>query len=292
MEIDAQTFSYSVTQFGAIAPRVLEMANEVETIIRFRSFDIIGISWTEAPIPVVYDAPELLTDRQILVRLSDVKQLSKRHVYAEIMAENLSSSYVPKPSQAPLIEKIFQVVEKAVPGVPINVSVTYVSVRFVDSGSTAGIGDVTLRLWGWQKPSKDEFIIDRTTLFKPIPVTKSFIEALEKLMPDSLEATVRETPCAICKEALDYFVAVEDRTDHLPMISRLPCSHIYHGDCTTLWLDRDHFCPVCRYPMPVVEAVGEPSRPSGRRRLHWPRIMISAVGMITATLLCRLVKRS
>lgn len=201
------------------------------------------------------------------------------------MAEKLSSFGMAEDKLASIIGNFFQVVEVAVPGVPINVYILHVMIHFLDSESSAGLGDVTLRLWAGSKCIDELLIVDSVTRFRPIPATRSSIEALEKL--SNLEATVRETPCAICKEGLDHHFDAVEEDEPMMMITRLPCSHCYHGDCINMWLERNHFCPLCRYAMPIVE---EPSRPSGRRRLHWPRLIMSAAGLITATLLCRLLK--
>ncbi|KAA8519665.1 hypothetical protein F0562_013890 [Nyssa sinensis] len=74
--------------------------------------------------------------------------------------------------------------------------------------------------------------------FRPVPATKSSIQALEKTTLDDDSCSL--TQCAICLEK--FSVGLE--------IIRMPCSHIYHGDCIVQWLETSHLCPLCRFPMP------------------------------------------
>ncbi|EOY01991.1 Zinc finger-like protein [Theobroma cacao] len=59
----------------------------------------------------------------------------------------------------------------------------------------------------------------------------------EKIKRGRLEAE----NCVICLEELK--VGSE--------ASRMPCSHIFHGDCLEEWLKQSHYCPVCRFEMPT-----------------------------------------
>lgn len=79
-----------------------------------------------------------------------------------------------------------------------------------------------------------------TYLVMTIPASKSTIEELEKVRLDSVGAARHAGLCAICME--DFEAGVE--------ATRLPCLHFYHGDCVVQWLEINHKCPLCRYPMP------------------------------------------
>lgn len=74
------------------------------------------------------------------------------------MAEKLSSFGMAEDKLASIIGIFFQVVEVAVPGVPINVYILHVIIHFLDSESSAGLGDVTLRLWAGSKCIDDRVI--------------------------------------------------------------------------------------------------------------------------------------
>lgn len=107
MATESEYFTYDVVQMETNVPKVLETANNVDTIIRFRLFKIMGISWIEAPTPVIYDDPKFVINSEILVLLSDVKRLSERREYTKIVAEKPSSFGKAEDSQADIIEFFF-----------------------------------------------------------------------------------------------------------------------------------------------------------------------------------------
>ncbi|KAK2975088.1 hypothetical protein RJ640_014450 [Escallonia rubra] len=71
-----------------------------------------------------------------------------------------------------------------------------------------------------------------------VPATKSSIQALEKVtaVDSSLEGE-----CVVCLQEL---VSAGQE------IARMPCRHMFHGDCVVQWLERSHLCPLCRFAMP------------------------------------------
>ncbi|XP_059654310.1 putative RING-H2 finger protein ATL71 [Cornus florida] len=69
-----------------------------------------------------------------------------------------------------------------------------------------------------------------------VPASQSSIDALEKM--------VHNRSCSVdqCMVCLEKFSDEE-------LITCLPCSHFYHGDCIVRWLKTSHFCPLCRSEM-------------------------------------------
>lgn len=188
--------------------------------------------------PITFGVPNVLTERKIMIPISDVKLELKRYEWTKVIADRISSMGVPEVHQQGVIEVIFQVAEVAIPELPILVNLLYLTVHRVDNS----IDMVRM-----------ESLVANTSNL--IPATKSSIKCLEKVRLDSLEseATIRQAPCAICCESLDYFDAGEDDVDHQQMITHLPCQHHYHADCIVRWLEISHLCPVCRYPLPFLE---------------------------------------
>ncbi|KAK2975087.1 hypothetical protein RJ640_014449 [Escallonia rubra] len=71
-----------------------------------------------------------------------------------------------------------------------------------------------------------------------VPATKSSIEALEKVT--ALDSSL-EGDCVVCLQEL---VCGGQE------IARMPCRHMFHGDCIVQWLETSHMCPLCRFAMP------------------------------------------
>ncbi|KAK9923140.1 hypothetical protein M0R45_031573 [Rubus argutus] len=132
---------------------------------------------------------------------------------------SLSFMRVPEAERPNTVSKFFQVVEEAVSAAyPIDVGVWDITLRLVDN-------------------YEDEVV--------PAAASSS-IEGLEKVRLDSLDFATRSSPCPIC---LEDFEEPSGGVDQL--LPRLPCLHHFHLHCIIPWLEKNHLCPVCRYPMPT-----------------------------------------
>lgn len=69
---------------------------------------------------------------------------------------------------------------------------------------------------------------------RSIPASESAIEALEKVKWESGSGE-----CGIC---MDEFLGESE-------VSRMPCSHLYHPNRISKWLNLNHTCPICRFPV-------------------------------------------
>ncbi|CAH8313267.1 unnamed protein product [Eruca vesicaria subsp. sativa] len=83
------------------------------------------------------------------------------------------------------------------------------------------------------------------------PASKSVIEDLP-VVEVALEEG--DMVCAVCK---DEMVLEEE-------VKRLPCRHLYHGECITPWLGIRNTCPVCRFELPTDDLEYERHRRSQR----------------------------
>ncbi|XP_059652989.1 E3 ubiquitin ligase BIG BROTHER-related-like [Cornus florida] len=75
--------------------------------------------------------------------------------------------------------------------------------------------------------------MDEYVALKLVPASQSSIDALGKM--------TFYRSCTICLEKF-----CDEGS-----ITRMPCSHVYHGDCITRWLKTNHSCPLCRFKMPT-----------------------------------------
>ncbi|XP_059651006.1 E3 ubiquitin-protein ligase AIRP1-like [Cornus florida] len=131
--------------------------------------------------------------------------------------------------------------------VPSTVVEVYISNNNRASGNRA-----SARAWGFDleevlnafrpwMPSLEEANTVNPRVPLPRPTRKASIEALEKVVAIDNDGSSADQ-CVICLE--EFRLGSE-------VLTRLPCSHVYHGDCIVNWLRRSQLCPVCRFQMPT-----------------------------------------
>ncbi|KAL5711478.1 hypothetical protein ACHQM5_021928 [Ranunculus cassubicifolius] len=146
-----------------------------------------------------------------------------REKYTKEFSESLKWLRVPKAEHEAITESIFRAVDVAPTfDTPIDVAV-------------------------WDVTDFPNFIPRRPRG----AASQSSIQALEQLelsQADVEQAIIQTPSCPICFNDFDVSLATpKDR------ITRLPCSHHYHLHCIVQWLQRSHFCPMCRNPLPTDE---------------------------------------
>ncbi|OMO60713.1 Zinc finger, RING-type [Corchorus capsularis] len=79
------------------------------------------------------------------------------------------------------------------------------------------------------------------------------LEACNYGMVPAEEASVKEMLKKVDKaESGDCMICLEEFKAEISDALEMPCSHAFHGGCIQTWLKQSHYCPVCRFEMPIV----------------------------------------
>ncbi|KAF3790449.1 E3 ubiquitin-protein ligase RING1-like [Nymphaea thermarum] len=74
-----------------------------------------------------------------------------------------------------------------------------------------------------------------------VPASRASVDALERRKVEEQEENAQINTCAVCQ----YGVSRGDS------VAKMPCSHEFHEDCISAWLERAHSCPLCRLELPT-----------------------------------------
>ncbi|KAH0681680.1 hypothetical protein KY285_021943 [Solanum tuberosum] len=110
--------------------------------------------------------------------------------------------------------------------------------RIINSGISEVCVDVHLQIDHYCDGRILSALEESSSVDGMVPASESSIEFLEPM-----EAHERNSndECSVCLDELG------EETDVL----RLPCSHLFHAECITKWLQNSHYCPLCRFQMPT-----------------------------------------
>ena len=80
--------------------------------------------------------------------------------------------------------------------------------------------------------------MDEYWMQQVVHATMTSLKELEKVRIESFD---------LCD---NYTICLEKFSTQLEL-RRMLCFHVFHEDCITHWLETSHFCPLCRFKMPV-----------------------------------------
>ncbi|OMP06527.1 Zinc finger, RING-type [Corchorus capsularis] len=132
------------------------------------------------------------------------------------------------------------------PNSPKPVIVVEFNQTWVIDRSGEGMGEVAIfDRCNYDEAADEEFIELRLRHLLGVPVESEPLRLTQVPSLDSFKqfesaGDPDDGTCAICLEG--FSVSGNSRF-------KLPCSHVFHGDCVTRWLWRKRSCPLCRFQL-------------------------------------------
>lgn len=214
-----------------------------------------------------------------------------RRGYTDIMSGHISTMGLPPQEHPPILEKLFQVIQDAVPDRRVIVLMADVTLRFLGTSSSSNHHhhhhdninritrefpvDIELLLPSgvddhdsYSTPGElctEVYVLhdvdyhginDRVTWESFETHRISFVPATRSSIHNLHKLRLDSLEEATIKHNPSCAICMDDfdqgAVDQL--ITSLPCTHHYHLDCIIQWLKTSHMCPMCRYPMPRLVA--------------------------------------
>ncbi|KAL2485981.1 E3 ubiquitin-protein ligase RING1-like [Abeliophyllum distichum] len=158
----------------------------------------------------------------------------------EVIFEALKFWPIHNPEQEDLIKKVFLDTQEIVKSIspPHNLVSLHVDIRLFHRR----IVDARVRFGQrFQRSILQRFqrSMEENNNCNMVPASDSSIKSLETKRLD--DENNRVEICMICLD--EYSQGLE--------VTYMPCSHLFHENCIKKWLKTSHYCPVCRFEMPL-----------------------------------------
>lgn len=91
------------------------------------------------------------------------------------------------------------------------------------------------------------------------PASKQAVQELHRdFVNEHNNERFKGQECAVCKDSFEISNKV----------AQMPCSHVFHDDCLTPWLDMHNSCPVCRHELKTDDPDYESRKNAHREHLR------------------------
>uniref|UniRef100_A0A0A0K2A5 RING-type E3 ubiquitin transferase n=1 Tax=Cucumis sativus TaxID=3659 RepID=A0A0A0K2A5_CUCSA len=82
-----------------------------------------------------------------------------------------------------------------------------------------------------------------------VPTSDSAMESMLKRVENEEIMKLGDDDCIHCVICLEEIGKEEKGSEGV--VLQMPCLHVFHGECINKWLNTSHYCPTCRFPMPI-----------------------------------------